>query len=692
MLFKWSKRMNLNNRITEIKGIGEKNAKLFAKLNIATIGDLISHFPREYEVYPEPCRISELTFEGREAVFARVSSEPKTRRVNGLSITSFLVTDGTGQVRITYFNMPYLGKSIVSGAEYIVYGAVSTKNGTVFMEQPRMLKKTEYEKMYGILQPVYSKTKGLSNDTLKKYIQKALTEAEFPQDFLPEMIKQRHGFLARRETIQIIHNPSNIEEMEKARRRFAYEEFLIFLFSLEQCKNVGNSQKSPYKMQNCRESEKLIQKLPYQLTDSQQKVWQEIKEDLMGGIVMNRLLQGDVGSGKTIIALLALLTCVENGMQGAMMAPTEVLAAQHYETVETMNRLYGLDFRPVLLVGSLTAAGKKKIKEEIAQGKYNLILGTHALIQETVEYHNLGLVITDEQHRFGVKQREAFAKKGERVHTLVMSATPIPRTLAIILYGGISISVIPELPSNRLPIKNCVVNKNFRPKAYEFLQKEVTTGHQAYVICPMIESGVMDELENVLDYTETLRQHLPPEIRIQSLHGKMTSARKNEIMAEYAAGTIDILVSTTVIEVGINVPNATVMMVENAERFGLATLHQIRGRVGRGSSQSYCIFVDIKESRTSKERLGVLNHSNDGFFIANEDLKFRGPGELMGTFQSGAFAFRYADIYKDSAMLLQAAEDVKEILKKDPLLNQDFHIPLKKKILESLENDYIRII
>ena len=692
MLFKWSKRMNLNSKITEIKGIGEKNAKLFAKLNITTIGELISHFPRDYEVYPETCRISELTFEGREAVCARVSSEPKTRRVNGLSITSFLVTDGTGQVRVTYFNMPYLGKSIVSGAEYIIYGAVSTKNETVFMEQPRMFKKAEYERMYGILQPVYSKTKGLSNDALKKYIQKAMTEAEFPQDFLPETIIQRYGFLGRPETIQNIHNPSDIAEMEKARRRFAYEEFLIFLFSLEQCKNVGSSQKSPHKIQECRESEKLIQKLPYQLTDSQKKVWQEIREDLMGGTVMNRLLQGDVGSGKTIIALLALLTCVENGIQGAMMAPTEVLAAQHYETVVTMNLLYGLAFRPVLLVGSLTVAGKKKIKKEIAQGKYNLILGTHALIQETVEYQNLGLVITDEQHRFGVKQREAFARKGEKVHTLVMSATPIPRTLAIILYGGISISVIPELPSNRLPIRNCVVNKNFRPKAYEFLQKEVTTGHQAYVICPMIESGVMDELENVLDYTETLRRHLPAEIRIQSLHGKMTPSRKNEIMAEYAAGNIDILVSTTVIEVGINVPNATVMMVENAERFGLATLHQIRGRVGRGSSQSYCIFVDTKESRISKERLGVLNHSNDGFFIANEDLKFRGPGELMGTFQSGAFAFRYADIYKDSAMLLQAAEDVKEILKKDPLLNLDFHIPLKKKILESLENDYIRII
>ena len=354
---------------------------------------------------------------------------------------------------------------------------------------------------------------------------------------------------------------------------------------------------------------------------------------------------------------------------------------------------YKLPFRPVLLVGSLTAKGKREAYAGIEDGSYNLIIGTHALIQEKLVYHNLALVVTDEQHRFGVKQRDILSGKGtQRAHTLVMSATPIPRSLAIILYGDLSITTIPELPAERLPIKNCVVTKNDRDKSYHFIEREVRAGHQAYVICPMVENGVMDELENVVDYSELLKQKLSADIRIAYLHGKMRPSMKNQIMTEFAEHKIDVLVSTTVIEVGINVPNATVMMVENADRFGLAALHQIRGRVGRGSAQSYCIFIDSKESRTSKERLDILNHSNDGFHIANEDLRLRGPGDLTGTLQSGDFCFRYADIYADSDMLLAASKDIDRLMQIDPLLNEESHIPCKERCQKYFDEQYIDVI
>lgn len=374
------------------------------------------------------------------------------------------------------------------------------------------------------------------------------------------------------------------------------------------------------------------------------------------------------------------------------MAPTEVLALQHFETISRMIQDYSLPFHPVLLVGSLTTKGKREAKELIKSGFYNLVIGTHALLEDNVEFKDLGLVVTDEQHRFGVAQRERLTKKGGDVHTLVMSATPIPRSLAIILYGELAVSTIPELPKDRLPIKNCVVNTTFRKKAYEFIEKQVKEGRQAYVICPMVESGVMDELENVVDYTKKLRKELDSSIQIGYLHGKMTSAKKNQIMEEFAKGNLQVLVSTTVIEVGINVPNATVMVVENADRFGLATLHQLRGRVGRGSHQSYCIFIDTKENDCSRKRLEILNHSNDGFFIANEDLKLRGPGDLLGILQSGSFSFKIADIFTDAGMLTGASEDVNRLLLEDKTLTGEEHVLLRKRLLMQMEKEHGKTI
>lgn len=395
---------------------------------------------------------------------------------------------------------------------------------------------------------------------------------------------------------------------------------------------------------------------------------------------MNRLIQGDVGSGKTVLALLALLMTAANGYQGAMMAPTEVLATQHFETVCEYTEKMHLAFKPVLLVGSMTAKEKREAYGKIASGEANLIIGTHALIQGKVEYKSLALVVTDEQHRFGVRQREQLAEKGEKPHILVMSATPIPRTLAIILYGDLHISVVDELPANRLPIKNCVVNTAYRAKAYEFIEKEVKAGRQAYVICPQVEEGELDDLENVVDYTKKLQSRLSADIHVAYLHGKMRPADKNRIMEDFAARAIDVLVSTTVIEVGINVPNATVMMVENAERFGLAQLHQLRGRVGRGAHQSYCIFVSTKENKETMERLQILNRSNDGFFIASEDLKLRGPGDLFGIRQSGEFSFRIGDIYNDAAVLQKAAAAVDKLLLDDPSLERPEHGALRKHL------------
>jgi ATP-dependent DNA helicase RecG len=394
-----------------------------------------------------------------------------------------------------------------------------------------------------------------------------------------------------------------------------------------------------------------------------------------------------VGSGKTILAFLALLLCVANGCQGAMMAPTEVLASQHYDSLLALTKRYNLPIRPVLLTGSVTAKARREIYEQIASGEANVVIGTHALIQDKVQYHKLALVITDEQHRFGVRQRESLARKGEAVHVLVMSATPIPRTLAIILYGDLNISVLDELPANRLPIKNCVVNTSYRETAYRFIEKEVAGGRQAYVICPMVEEGEMEELENVVTYTQKLKEKLPPSIRVAALHGRMKPADKNRIMEDFAAHRIDVLVSTTVIEVGINVPNATVMMVENAERFGLAQLHQLRGRVGRGREQSYCIFVSTSDKPETVKRLKILNESNDGFYIASKDMQLRGPGDLFGIRQSGDMQFVLGDIYQDASILQCASEWADRLLAEDAGLETPEHTALRGYLEQAVINE-----
>ena len=663
--------------VNRIKGVGEKTAALFGKINVYTVDDLIRHYPRDYETYDAPVSVREAVPGKLQTIYGQITAIPNIKKVRNLSILNAVLKDSNGEsIQLTFFNMPFLKKVLKPGGFYLFRGLIQQRGIHKIMEQPRMFTWDEYQKKTGRLLPRYALTKGLTNQTVQKSVAQALEYYPPEKEYLPQVILQKYPMLSHREAVYALHFPESREELLTARNRMVFEEFFSFLLVLRKNKELAAKTENHFPMYETADTVRFLEQLPFPLTEAQKKVWGELREDMGSPYAMNRLIQGDVGSGKTILAVLALLMCAANGYQGAMMAPTEVLAVQHFETISSYVKKYGIAFRPVLLTGSMTAKEKREAYAKIASGEANLIIGTHALIQEKVEYSSLALVVTDEQHRFGVRQRETLAAKGSEPHVLVMSATPIPRTLAIILYGDLKVSVIDELPANRLPIKNCVVGTSYRPKAYEFIAKEVAAGRQAYVICPMVEEGESEDLENVVDYTEKLRAVLPPSVQVAYLHGKMRPADKNRIMEEFAAKEIDVLVSTTVIEVGINVPNATVMMVENAERFGLAQLHQLRGRVGRGEFQSYCIFISTSEAKETMERLQILNHSNDGFHIASEDLKLRGPGDIFGIRQSGEFAFVLGDIYTDANILKEASDAVEQLLVSDPELTGDDSLAL----------------
>ncbi|MDE6389173.1 MAG: ATP-dependent DNA helicase RecG [Lachnospiraceae bacterium] len=674
--------------ITALKGIGEKTAELFYKLHITTAEELVHYYPRDYEYFSAPVSLNEADTELPVAVTGRIRGNVATRHIRGLSITSFEVICSDGMtLHMTYFNMPYLKNSLKRDIEYVFRGILQVKGSRYVMEQAKMYKPEEYGRMIDRMLPRYPTTKGLSNHTFVKAMKQAVEAVTLTEDYLPETIRDANHFYTLEQAVHQMHFPDSRESLIKARERLVFDEFLLFILMVRRMKDANQGIANEYPMIEVAETTRLLESLPYKLTGAQNRVWKEIQEDLISERTMNRLIQGDVGSGKTILAFLALLMCVANGYQGAMMAPTEVLAAQHYETLIQMQKQYNLPIHPVLLTGSTPAKEKRAIYAQIESGEANVILGTHALIQDKVVYHRLALVITDEQHRFGVRQRESLAQKGNTVHVLVMSATPIPRTLAIILYGDLHISVLDELPANRLPIKNCVVDTSYRETAYRFIEKEVSEGRQVYIICPMVEEGETDELENVVSYTAKLKGILPPSIQIASLHGKMKPAEKNRIMEAYAAHEIDVLVSTTVIEVGINVPNATVMMIENAERFGLAQLHQLRGRVGRGTAQSYCIFMSKSKKPDTIARLKILNESNDGFYIASQDLKLRGPGDLFGIRQSGALCFTLGDIYQDANILQNASEWAERILSQDAALKGEQYASIGKYLEHAFINE-----
>lgn len=657
--------MEENTRLRELKGIGEKTEKLFSKLGIVTVGELIRYYPRGYDVYEPSIPISEIEEGKIAAVTGVIFGSVQVSGARQMQVTTLHVKDITGSLRVIWFRMPFLRNTLSAGGVITLRGRIARRKIGLVMEHPEIFYPSgKYEDKVNTLQPVYTLTSGLSNNTLMKAVRQAIEGLALLEETLPSDIRLGYGLAEYNYALRGIHFPEDKEVFYHARERLVFEEFLEFILSLRKLKESSEKAGNAYPVFENTQTNTFLQKLPYRLTDAQKRVLNEITSDMEGPSVMSRLVQGDVGSGKTIVAVLALMNAAYHGYQGALMAPTEVLARQHYDSITALFRTYGVEYPVELLTGSMTAKEKREACENIESGAASIIVGTHALIQEKVNYHKLALVVTDEQHRFGVKQREVFAKKGGVPHVLVMSATPIPRTLAIILYGDLDISVIDELPANRLPIKNCVVDTGYRQTAYTFMKNQVAEGRQCYVICPMVEESDHLEVENVMDYARNLQEEMGADMAVSFLHGKMKQKEKDDIMERFGKNEIQILVSTTVIEVGIDVPNATVMMVENAERFGLAQLHQLRGRVGRGAYQSYCIFMSSSRSKETRERLNILNKTNDGFKIASEDLRLRGPGDLFGIRQSGLMDFKLGDVFQDAKILEMASEAAKKIMER----------------------------
>ena len=664
-------------RLSELKGIGPKTEELFSKIGVNSVEELKEYYPVHYDSYTEPVYIEDCRAGSKCAISVTVTDHVSMYRAGKLTIISLDVRDSTGKIRLVWYNSPFIRSVVKKGSSYVFRGNIVSKKGSLVMEHPEIFNPEQYRSKLSTLNPVYGLTKGLTNNTVVKAIRSAFEVTGDVSEYLPEQIAKALNLMGEETAVSYIHFPPDHESLVRARSRLAFDEFFLFILALRMLRQEEGDKAS---------------RLPFRLTNGQMNVWREIEQDLSSGRRMSRLVQGDVGSGKTILAFLAMIMTASSGYQSVLMAPTEVLARQHYEKLADMCREQGLDtVRPVLLTGTLTAAERRGALEDIESGHANAIVGTHALIQNSVIYRNPALIITDEQHRFGVYQRQALAERDCPPHMLVMSATPIPRTLGVIFYGDLDISILDELPARRLPIKNCVVGPSWRPNAMKFIKREVDAGHQAYIVCPMIEPAEGLQAENVTEYTAKLKK-LFPDIAIGSLHGRMKASEKNTVMQEFADGKISILVSTTVIEVGVDVPNATVMMIENAERFGLATLHQLRGRVGRSDLQSYCIFMAGVQSDDISRRLDILNHSNNGFEIAEKDFELRGPGDLLGIRQSGDAAFRIADISRDRDILKAAGELAATVMHDDPALILEEHDLLRLKMREYMHSDVRTIV
>ncbi|MBO4628120.1 MAG: ATP-dependent DNA helicase RecG [Lachnospiraceae bacterium] len=646
--------METREALTKLKGVGPKTAEAFHRLRIDTVGELLSYLPRRYEMYAPEVPIASLT-EGRTAtVLGTFANLPGVVRTSRGSLLTGKFRDASGTITVRWFNRPYLRK-MISVAKYVLLrGRVARDRRERYLLQPEMYTPEQYRELMKTLRPVYGLTSGLTTNAIAKAVRAALDNCEI-REKIPATVLKDTGLMRIKDALEEAHFPKNEETTREAMRRLAFDEFFGFLLSVrnlrEQTETLPNT--SPVACSGF--ANRLIESLPYELTGAQKRAWGEIAADLRGNHPMQRLLQGDVGSGKTVIAELVLASSAEAGYQACLMVPTEVLAKQHF--AELSKRLGALGITVGLLTGSTTAAQRREILAGAVSGELQVLVGTHALFQEGVSFAHLGAVVVDEQHRFGVEQRRALSDKGSTPHVLLMSATPIPRTLAMMLYADLDISILDEMPANRKKIKTAVVDAGYRPKAYHFLAEHIAAGEQAYVICPLIEASDGLDAENVEDYAECLSEELP-DARIATLHGRMSAKEKTAVMEAFARRETDILVSTTVIEVGIDVANATVIMIEDAERFGLAQLHQLRGRVGRGEKQSYCILVQGNDSADAKERLSVLQTATDGYAIAEKDLSLRGPGDFFGIRQSGEDIFRIADPIRDADILGMAKRAV----------------------------------
>lgn len=640
--------------LSELNFVNKKTLSLLKKLKIETTDDLLKHYPRRYEEHPVPIWIANMQTGEECSIYCKIEHRIFEGK-NGL-ITLY-ISDKSGKTSCKWFHGKYIEKILEYGSYYVFTGIVNEYNGKKYLSQPTFMKADEYRKIMNSLTPVYPLTKGLSNDTLFKILKEYLTIMDEPRESLPDDILQKYKLISKGDAVRCIHYPADEWCREQARHRIVFEEFYNLIYSLRN-KSL-NRGLNYYRIHKSPTLDKIVEQLPYDLTNSQKKAISDIRNDFEKDLIASRLVQGDVGSGKTLVALLAMVIMADNHFQSALMTPTEVLAAQHYRELCGLLEKAGKleEFKPVLLTGSLKEKEKQSIRNQIASGESKLIVGTHAIIQDKVVYKDLALVIIDEQHRFGVEQRDALAQKGIRpVHTIIMTATPIPRTTGNIIFGAMDISIMNDKPAGRSPIVNYSLEDSAHKQAYDLLYTELCNGHQAYIICPMV-NGDDDGKKSVAETAKKIR-HLYPWAEVGEVHGKMDPQKKNEVMSLFAKGHIKILVATTVVEVGVNVPNATVIIIEGANNFGMLQLHQLRGRVGRGKDQSYCIFINASDKPCQK--LDVLAQTNDGFEIAEADYNLRKAGDLLGTQQSGNMGFLLADLVKDEEILKEAEEAVTE--------------------------------
>ncbi|MCC0660072.1 ATP-dependent DNA helicase RecG [Clostridioides sp. ZZV14-6154] len=677
--------MDLYKDVQYVKGIGPKKACKLNKLGIFTLKDLLYYFPRQFEDRNNLKKIAQLENDEKATIKAVISSINTFSPKEGMTLTKIDVKDETGSAKLVFFNKTYIKNTFRPGDSILVFGKVKKRFNNLELTSCELEYLTNSPKNTCRFMPVYQLTYGVTNKEIMSIIKTVLEDKELIiQEYMPQRIIEKYRLCNIDFAVRNIHSPSNKESLKIALYRIVFEELLILQLGLFVFKS-GRNKENGIKFTISESLKNIISSLPFKLTKAQNRALDEIINDMNSDKIMNRLLQGDVGSGKTVVALLALANCVLNGYQGALMAPTEILAGQHYISLTETLKDFGINVG--LLIGSLTKKQKDTVLEQIKNNEIDILIGTHALIEDKVEFNNIGLVITDEQHRFGVMQRSRLSLKGINPDILVMTATPIPRTLALILYGDLDISIIDELPPGRQPIETLAIEKSKRDRAYNNLvRREVESGRQVYIVCPLVEESEAIEAKSAVELVEELRAEYFSDLRLGLLHGKMKSSEKDEVMSNFKNKEIDILVSTTVIEVGVNVPNATLMIIENAERFGLAQLHQLRGRVGRGSHKSYCVLIYDSKTDVCRQRMSIMEETNDGFRISEKDLEIRGPGEFFGTRQHGLPELKVANLFKHIKILKLAQQEARYILGEDNNLQLKENIPLKNEIIDKFKD------
>ncbi len=664
--------LNFSSDIRYLKGVGEKRAKTLYNLGIDTVGALLRYYPRNYEDFSKQKNISDCNFEEKVCIKAKIVSPVIENYIKkNMTIYKFNIFDGTGYVNISIFNNKYLANKLHLGSEYLFLGKIT---GTLRM--PQMSSPVIKEVGGNSIEPIYPATALMSSNSISKLMKTALT-CELPEDPIPESIREKYGLCDLLYAINNIHFPKTNEALERAKKRLVFEELFVLQLSLTLLKGKKRNETANKIQNNCVND--FLSLLPYELTNAQKSAINDCLKDMQSGYSMNRLIEGDVGSGKTAVATALMYVCAKNNLQSALMAPTEVLATQHFENISST--LDGTDIKICLLTGSVTQKNKSIIKEKIMSGDYDIIIGTHAILTDDTVFKNLGLVITDEQHRFGVKQRGNLSSKGNHPHTLVMSATPIPRTLGLIIYGDLDISMINEYPKGRQDIATYLVDSSYRNRVLAYVKKHLDEGRQGYIVCPLVEENEEFDLKSANEYFEELSTGYFADYKLGLLHGKMKPKEKDRVMKAFSSGELNLLISTTVIEVGIDVPNSAIMVIENAERFGLSALHQLRGRIGRGKYKSTCILISDSKSEATKRRLNIIVNNKDGFKIADEDLSLRGPGDFLGNRQHGLPDLRIADIFSSSETLKLCGQAADELLASDPKLKLPENLQLRKEII-----------